>query len=557
MTRARIANLGLCAAVLSATACYYDPPRGRDDVFGSDTSVDPTQQSIPIVANQDVDILFVIDNSYSMGEPQRRLARDAGKFIDALEATSANYRIGFTTTDAGNPRCPNTTPENGALVLKSCLDRADDGEFNAYVADENKDYSNVCSDHCSKRDADLTVHPTPTQYDPSPSPRRWIERYGDELNIEGLESNAEAFKCYAPQGLSGCGFESHLESMYESLDRSSAQGDNYGFIREAAVLAIVIVSDEIDCSYQQEDIFTTNKVFWNPDDPAPTSRLCWRAGVECAGNSPYSDCHAAKWGLNADKNAAVVDVPDAEAVLRPVGEYISFVAAIQAEKQTLDPDQQVLVSLITGVPPGYKDGSAELVYADANDEEVQDLFGIGPGCSFDDPTAGERGAVPPVREREFAEAFTDGSLAHNLYSICESTYANTLTSIAERIGSQLRPGCMPSCVLDLDPATPTADTDCKLYESLDGTNKVEIPPCVSKEGKWATPGPDAPTCFAQLVDVDSTQTPSALDDMSPACVDQGLNLEFKIVRTGPTSLGSRLTALCQLSDNKPRDCPML
>jgi hypothetical protein len=39
--------------------------------------------------------------------------------------------------------------------------------------------------------------------------------------------------------------------------------------------------------------------------------------------------------------------------------------------------------------------------------------------------------------------------------------------------------------------------------------------------------------------------------------DQGLNLEFKLVRTAPAPAGSRVQATCRLSDNKERDCPNL
>ncbi|MBV1861358.1 MAG: VWA domain-containing protein, partial [Nannocystaceae bacterium] len=45
------------------------------------------------------DILFVIDNSGSMGEEQAILANNFGSFIEVLEAdgVEANYRVGVTT----------------------------------------------------------------------------------------------------------------------------------------------------------------------------------------------------------------------------------------------------------------------------------------------------------------------------------------------------------------------------------------------------------------------------------------------------------------------------
>ena len=90
------------------------------------------------------------------------------------------------------------------------------------------------------------------------------------------------------------------------------------------------------------------------------------------------------------------------------------------------------VSLIAGVPVGYDSLDAEIVYADAEDDS-QFLFGIGPGCERSEGS-GTQIAVPPVREREFAEAFTlDPATARNLYSICDGEFSAALTHIADEI----------------------------------------------------------------------------------------------------------------------------
>ena len=117
-------------------------------------------KSFPIAVNKDVDILFVIDNSGSMAEEQALLSANFAAFIDVLEQddVKANYRIGVTTTDSGNPRCPSAqyTPEGGKLVLSSCVDRVAQGEFTFNDAD----FSFACDDFCSKADADVEVRPT-------------------------------------------------------------------------------------------------------------------------------------------------------------------------------------------------------------------------------------------------------------------------------------------------------------------------------------------------------------------------------------------------------------
>src|SRR5262249_38498666 len=67
-----------------------------------------------------VDILFVVDNSGSMGGEQSTLAQSFASFVDVLEGqqVGANYRIGITTT-AGD----------GMLRATSCRSRLDDFVF--------------------------------------------------------------------------------------------------------------------------------------------------------------------------------------------------------------------------------------------------------------------------------------------------------------------------------------------------------------------------------------------------------------------------------------------
>ena len=554
------------SGVLVLPACKSDPAddtagsSGSSDSSGSsggsqgsssDSDSDPTggtnEDAVALRVNKDVDILFVIDNSGSMAEEQALLSANFAAFLGVLEApdVALNYRIGVTTTDAGNPRCPNSAPENGTLVLSSCRDRAAEFSFNG------EDFSFACTDFCAKQDAALQVKPTTTQYDDAPAPRKWIERTEGQSNIGGVASNTEAFQCYGPQGVTGCGFESHLESMYKALAKAADKGSmaNYGFLRDAAVLSIVMVSDETDCSYSQagKDIFIGNKVFWNsPDDPQPTSALCWRAGVECSGGGPtYDGCYAANWGADGQAGAS-----DADAVLKPVYEYISFLKNIEAQKQNINSDQWVLVSLIGGVPMGYEDG-AELVYEDSPDPDYQASFGIGPGC------VGGSGAtaVPPVREREFAEAFAFDD-ERSLYSICQPDYSGALQSIAQRIRAQIRPICMPNCVNDTEPESPdTLEPLCQLYEVNLDDSRTGIAACEAVGGEWALPAGQT-VCFAMRTDKGSA-TPSAIDDMSTMCIDYGYNLEFVLLRAGPAPAGTTIAAECELSANKKKDCPDL
>ncbi|MCB9729254.1 MAG: choice-of-anchor D domain-containing protein [Deltaproteobacteria bacterium] len=73
-----------------------------------------------------VDVLFVVDDSGSMGEEQQNLAANLGVFIQAANAWEADYRIGVTTTDAslegalqGSPEV--VTPQTSDSFLDNVL----------------------------------------------------------------------------------------------------------------------------------------------------------------------------------------------------------------------------------------------------------------------------------------------------------------------------------------------------------------------------------------------------------------------------------------------------
>jgi len=102
-----VAGVGVAAAACGrgpGIEWFEPPPDPCDD--NACISVSALQRA--------VDILFVIDNSGSMGVEQGTLAANFPAFIDVLEAQQfgASYRIGITTTDA-----------QGTLRVSSCRER--------------------------------------------------------------------------------------------------------------------------------------------------------------------------------------------------------------------------------------------------------------------------------------------------------------------------------------------------------------------------------------------------------------------------------------------------
>ncbi len=374
------------------------------------------------IASDNVDILFIVDNSGSMAPSQERLTDAIDNLIDPLLDAGLDLRIGITTTDVGNPRCPegSTRPAKGNLILSSCVDRIDDGDFTFFGTDPPIDASEICTNACIYANDDLEVVPTATALEPDPKPRPWIELHDGSSNVS-TGTALELLGCYLPQGIYGCGFESPLEAMYIALIRANTPGeDSYGFIREDATLAIIIITDETDCSAQDDTIFTSNKVFWNdPNDPTPTSAVCWRAGVDCMGDPNDYDCDAANFGAGGNSGAS-----DDSAVLYPLSRYSQLLEDLLAAKTQGD----VQLHVIAGVPPGYS-GGIEPIYSGVGNGNPQFLenFGIDPAC-----TDADIFAVPSIRERELAESIADG--APPVYSICSPDYS--LDSIAQAILDQ-------------------------------------------------------------------------------------------------------------------------
>ena len=88
------------------------------------------------------------------------------------QGVEANYRIGVTTTDNGNPLCSASTPEGGKLVMSSCMSRLGD-----FVSGDTIDVQDLaCTDICTLSEAELTIQPTATDLDPNLVARPWLEK---------------------------------------------------------------------------------------------------------------------------------------------------------------------------------------------------------------------------------------------------------------------------------------------------------------------------------------------------------------------------------------------
>ncbi len=521
----------LAVAATSLTGCLEHPIKEvqlDSTVVGEDT--------VDVTPRREVDILFVIDNSGSMGEEQAILSANFERFVDKLDVAGANYRLAVTTTDVGNGiYCNDSTPEDGAFVLSTCHDRAQSFTNDALELDK---FVEACETHCPADFAGAGTVPSQTALTGDElAARPWIEHFGNGVTNLADMTPAQAFQCFGPQGIDGCGYnESPLQAMYRALERSQDPNDPaYGFVREDALLAVVFITDENDCSVADHaiDIFHPNgdRAFWEDKTlGGPTSAVCWNAGVS-------ADCFENGNCVSQDYAADGTPTDDpSEAALTSLAQYKDALRLLKGKDEQGD----IFVSLIAGVPEAYPDQA--IPYSPADNEIDQLNFGVGFGCESED--GGK--AVPPVRMKEFADEFAKGETT-NIFSICADDYSPALTALADGLIAEIVPACMPACVADIDPETEGMQVECTVTEIIGETDRINLPTCERDGDGWATPAEGA--CFFVKTD----------DQLSEACAEAGQNLEFEVLRADGevAPSGSRIAAECQLSDKQETDCPDL
>jgi hypothetical protein len=201
---------------------------GGAGVGGAD--VVDSWQAFPAVRSSQVEILFMIDNSQSMAPLQQKLY-DGGlpAFVGALENTILadgttglpDIHIAVITSDTG--------PGAFDLPDRHCRYLGDQGMFQTKP-------TGIC-----------TPPPLPAdQHFFAATPNQATKNYqGDILG---------ALSCVALVGDQGCGFEGQLKLVRWALDPSYVPTGNEGFLRDDAQLAVILVTNEDDCSV--------------PDDPS-------------------------------------------------------------------------------------------------------------------------------------------------------------------------------------------------------------------------------------------------------------------------------------------------
>lgn len=176
-----------------------------------------------------MDIVFVVDNSGSMSEEQQNLANNFPEFIRVIDEymTSTgellDYRVAVTTTgrDVDYTIVPPPPFDDTTIPMSE--------------SGENGELLQKCG-----------------------MPRPWLERGDPDV--------AGTFSCAAEVGTSGPSLEMPLYTTELAFSDRIDDGTNAGFLREDALLALVVLTDEDDCSRRDNNFEVEND---QCDPPGP------------------------------------------------------------------------------------------------------------------------------------------------------------------------------------------------------------------------------------------------------------------------------------------------
>jgi hypothetical protein len=374
------------------------------------------------VSNIDkVDLLFMVDNSSSMEGEQASLAREFPKLIKALASGDRDadgvkdftpvkdLHLGVVSSDLG---LANLTLPNAS----GCTGNGDDGRLKNMAA------GGVTG--CSQS----TYNPPYLTYSQAQG--------GDPLQL------ATDFSCIATLGTKGCGLEQQLESALKAVwpgndpkwlflndARTGATSPGNGgpgfangeFIREDSLIAIVIVTDEEDCSSRSMQHFAD-------DANGNLNTSCYREGQKQGENNLFS----VERYIQAFKD------------LRPGQENLVIFAGIVGV-----PERLVTAQAMSAFD--RKDRAQSDAFFDGllNDSEMQERIdemgspenplddNLVPSCSRGMNT---NKAYPPRRIVQVAKGFGANGV---IQSICQDDFGPAMDAIIKTIADQLPDVCLP------------------------------------------------------------------------------------------------------------------
>ena len=405
MRRLVVPTLFSALAGTLLTAC---PDRSLSEVEPIPENVE--KKTIPVKLNRNIDLLFMVDNSGSMIEEQASLTTNFPAFINVLntiEGGLPDVHIGVISSNVGT----------GGVNIGGC----------STATRPQGDDGNLLTNNC----AGLTA--------------AYIEdiKRADGSRMQNYSGDlATLFGCMARLGTTGCGFEQPLESIYRALQ----PGKNAGFLRDNAILAVVIISDEDDCSAKDGGALfgDPNGTISSPLGPR-TSFRCHEFGVQCD-NDPNPRAFGTRTGCVPRTNAQY---------MKDIEPYVTYLKGLKS-----DPTKVVVAGII-----GNVDDQRTVVVGADPDDMTRPI--VNASCS-----SASGLAYPAFRTKTFLESFPE---RNSITTICNENLTDALTEIAELVKLVVGSPCIDAELSDRNDDLPGVQPECSVADVTDpnGPNRTE------------------------------------------------------------------------------------
>jgi len=255
----------------------------------------------------------------------------------------------------------------------------------------------------------------------------------------------DAFRCIALIGDQGCGFESQFESVYYALAKGSEADDpdNGGFLRPDAALAIVLVTNEDDCSVSSQSLLlapNVNSVTDRSGLGALQSYRCNEFGHLCDGVPPPHEAPATNGvtlkncvsAENAGKTDDALTSPNGDPdpthghLWPTVAELSSYVKSFKRNPG------DVLVAAIAGPVVDAQGNSLYRVIPQMNTAAMNEIDPVIDHSCVQQTSSPENPeyADPAVRIKQWVDTFGANGMFH---PICANDFKPAMVNIATRV----------------------------------------------------------------------------------------------------------------------------
>jgi len=402
-----------------------------------------------------VDVLFVIDDSSGMKPAQDKLLRAFPAFMSGLQGTPGlpSLHVAVVSTDmgAGDGTVLTCNAEGGK---KGVLQNSARG---------------ACTDTTLKSGA------------------RYIENADGVTNYTGKIE--DVFACIAALGDAGCEFAHPFAAIERALGidyLAAVPAENQGFLRKDAILAIVIVANEDDCSASPASnspndeipLFDTTQNRLLSSQLGPFGKFrCNEFGHQCddgSGNFIHPDRNAPGNNMSAMVRYAECRSNEAEGYLLSVVDMANRLKRLKP-----NPGQVVVVSFQAPSSPYTVTWKAPEMPDSSCGAASCPWPLIAHSCTASDGSVGD----PGVRTAALVEQFRDDGL---VAPICDDDFAPSLDLAATLVKSRAAAPCLPGAIGSNADGT---EPDCKVTEHFVDANGTPVDKQLPYCSGDATPAP--------------------------------------------------------------------